>query len=141
MRKPGFATLIFAAILPFSIGGLTYANAAAGGESGESASSPAMVIANHLASVLGLSEVQTAKIRSVLEEEHGKLVAVRDDPTLSADDKLAQLQAIRQKASDDIMSPLAPEQQRKLMEELQSQQPAMPQGQAPRGTQETPLQR
>ncbi len=89
-------------------------------------SSPAGQIASRLAQELNLTNEQTVRLRSVLEDEHGKMIALREDATLSDGDKQAQLLAIRQKASDDVMSILTPEQQKKLVDLLQGEQ----QGQA-----------
>ncbi len=96
--------------------------------------SPAGEIANQLTGMLDLSDTQAAKVKSVLEEERGKMMALRDDPTLTLEDKEAKLLVIRQNASQQIMSVLSPEQQRKLVEVLQQQD----QGQADPGSPQPP---
>ncbi len=88
---------------------------------GDVAQSPAAELADQLTGMLNLSDSQAAKVKSVLEEERGKMMALRDDPTLSLEDKEAKLLVIRQNASQQIMSVLSPEQQQKLLEVLQQQ--------------------
>jgi Spy/CpxP family protein refolding chaperone len=84
--------------------------------------SPAGDIANRMAAMLNMSDAQTMKVKSVLEEEHGKLIALRDDPSLSMDDKQAKLLVIQQTAADQIMNVLSPEQQQRLVQLLNDQQ-------------------
>ena len=75
-----------------------------------------------MAAMLDLSDVQTFKVKSVLEEEHGKLISLRDDPSLTMEDKQAKLLVIQQTAADQIMSVLSPEQQQRLVQLLNDQQ-------------------
>lgn len=86
------------------------------------AASPADAVAKQLAQVLNLSDAQTTQVRNALEDERTKLVALRDNQTLSAPDKQAKLMEIRRGASDKIMSILTPEQQKKLADAIQKQQ-------------------
>lgn len=102
---------------------------------GAAASSPD-AIAKQLAQVLNLSATQTKQVRNVLEDEHSRLLALRDDPTQSVQDKQAKLMDIRRKTSDKVISILTPEQQKRLAEVLQQQQQ---QNQQP-GAQQTPPQ-
>jgi Spy/CpxP family protein refolding chaperone len=87
------------------------------------AASPADAVAKQLAQVLNLSGAQTTQVRTALEDERIKLIALRDNQTLSAPDKQAKLMEIRRGASDKIMSILTPEQQKKLADAIQKQQP------------------
>ncbi len=50
------------------------------------------------------------------------MIALRDDPTLTLEDKQAKLLVIRQDASQQIMSILSPEQQHRLLEVLEQQE-------------------
>ncbi len=112
------------------------------GNAGAAAASPASVIANQLAELLNLSDTQTSQVKNVLEDERGKLLSLRDDATLSDDDKGAKLLVIRQNASDQIMAILTPEQRTRLVEAIrsqqQNQQPVAPPPQAPPAQQQQP---
>jgi hypothetical protein len=98
--------------------------------------SPASDIANRMAAMLDMSDTQTTKVKSVLEEEHGKLIALRDDPGLTMEDKQAKLLVIQQMAADQIMSVLSPEQQQRLIQLLNDRQQAEEDEEG--GSQQTP---
>ncbi len=92
------------------------------GDSQSQAQSPADELASQLATALNLSDTQAAKVKAVLEAEHGKMLGLRDDPTLSMEDKQAKWLVIRQDASKQIISILSPEQQQKLVQLLHNSQ-------------------
>lgn len=95
------------------------------------ASSPAEDAANQLAVVLGLSDSQKTKVRDVFQDEHGQLIALQNDRALTLQDKQTKLMEIRRTASDKVMAILTPEQQKKLADAIQKQQPQQPSPQAP----------
>ena len=95
------------------------------------AASPADAVAKQLAQLLNLSDTQTTQVRDVLQDEHTKLLALRDDTTMAPQDKQAKLMDIRRTASDKVMAILTPAQQKKLADAIQtqhqqSQQPGAP---------------
>ena len=92
------------------------------------AASPADDAANQLAQVLSLSDAQKTQVRNVFQDEHSKLIALQNDRAMSPQDKQTKLMDIRRTASDKVMAILTPEQQKKLADAIQKQQP---QGQAP----------
>ncbi len=102
-------------------------------------SSAADRLARRLASALNLNDKQTEQIRSTLENEHTQLLALRDNASMSTQDKQAKLMEIRRTTSDKVMSILTPAQQNKLADLLQAQPaqnspgqpPAAPQQQTP----------
>jgi protein CpxP len=85
--------------------------------------SPADDAANQLTQVLGLSVSQKAQVRSVFQDEHSQLIALQNDRTLPPQDKQTKLMEIRRTASDKVMAILTPEQQKKLTDAIQKQQP------------------
>ncbi len=86
------------------------------------AASPADELAQRLTQALNLNSTQTEQVRSALQEEHKQLLALRDDPGMSPQDKQTKLMDIRRTASNRIMSALTPEQQKKLVDLVQQQQ-------------------
>ncbi len=92
------------------------------GDTQDQAKSPAEELTRGLTAALNLSDTQSAKVKAVLEEEHGKMMSLRDDPTLSLEDKQAKWLVIRQDASQQIVSILSPEQQQKLVQLLHNSQ-------------------
>ncbi len=91
-----------------------------------------------MAQVLNLSDGQTVKLQGVLQNEYEQLVALREDASMSREDKQAKLTVIRQNAAGQVMSILTPEQQKRLVQLLNEQddeQAAPPQP----GTQPPPV--
>ncbi len=68
----------------------------------------------HLSSELNLTEDQKTKIKSILENEFGQVKTIRDNTTLSADQKQAQMKEVHASAKTQINGLLTPDQQRKL---------------------------
>jgi protein CpxP len=61
-----------------------------------------------------LTEEQKAKLRPILIEENQKMEALRNDTTMTQDQKIAKANEIRRAASPKIKAILTPEQLRKL---------------------------
>lgn len=80
---------------------------------------------------LGLTEDQKNQLRPIVTEETQQLEAVRNDNSLSADQKIAKINQIREAASPKIKAILTPAQLQKLAEmqraRQQQQQPPAPQ--------------
>ncbi len=68
----------------------------------------------HLSSELNLTEDQKTKIQPILQSEFQQLKSVKDDASLSPDQKQAKVQEIRENAKSQIAPTLTPDQQKKL---------------------------
>lgn len=68
----------------------------------------------HLNSELNLTDDQKDKIKPILQGEVQQMKSVRDDSSLSTDQKHAKMQGIHESAKSQISSILTPEQQQKL---------------------------
>jgi Spy/CpxP family protein refolding chaperone len=68
----------------------------------------------HISSELNLSEDQKTQIKPIVQKECQQLKALDKDTSMSADQKQAKEQKIRQDAKADIATILTPDQQRKL---------------------------
>ncbi|RNC73260.1 MAG: hypothetical protein ED859_00700 [Desulfuromonadales bacterium] len=62
---------------------------------------------------LGLTEEQKGTIKPILDEEAKELKALREDTSLSRDQKREKLQTLRTKYHDQITQVLTPEQKKK----------------------------
>ncbi len=148
MSRTYVATLIMAAALVLAAPGFAQAQSppAKPGQQNspnaqadpQAAPSPAEDLTNQLTALLNLDAGQSQRVRNVLEDEHGKMVALVSDPSTSDEDKRAGLEVIRSKASDQIMAILTPAQQQKLINTLRSQEQQDQQQQAPPPTQPPP---
>ena len=78
---------------------------------------------------LGLTEDQKSQLRPIVTEETQQLEAVRNDTSLSADQKIAKINQIRETASPKIKAILTPAQLQKLAEMQRSRQQQMQQQQ------------
>ncbi len=70
----------------------------------------------HLTKELNLTEDQQAKVKSILEEQHKQIASLRQDSTLSPEDRRAKFQEIHQKTSQEIREALNKDQQSKFDE-------------------------
>jgi Spy/CpxP family protein refolding chaperone len=71
---------------------------------------------DNLSQQLNLTEDQKAKVGSILEDRHQKIMAVRTDASLSQEDRKARSKEIRQKSFEQIRPLLTADQQKKLDE-------------------------
>ena len=62
---------------------------------------------------LGLSEDQATKIQAIMKENGPAMQALRDDNSLSQEDKRAKFQELRKKTDEQIGAILTPEQKTK----------------------------
>ena len=67
-----------------------------------------------LSEKLNLSEDQKAKLKPILQDQAQQLRALRDDPSLSPEQKSAKKKIVRELTHDQINSVLTPEQQDKF---------------------------
>jgi len=67
-----------------------------------------------LSEKLNLTEDQKAKLKPILQDQAQQLRALRDDPSLSPEQKSAKKKIVRELTHDQINSVLTPEQQDKF---------------------------
>ena len=65
---------------------------------------------------LGLTEEQQGKLKAIFEKNMPKAKALREDSTLSKEDRRAKMIELRKGEADEIRAVLTPEQQEKLKE-------------------------
>jgi periplasmic protein CpxP/Spy len=80
---------------------------------------------------LNLTEEQKTKLRPILMDERQQMEAVRNDSSLSPEQKMAKAQQIREAAGPKIKAVLTPEQLKKLSEMQQKGQQQQPNQSAP----------
>ncbi len=69
-----------------------------------------------MAKQLNLSDEQKTKIKPILEQEHEKMQSLRQDTSLSREDRMSKMMEIRKSATDEIKKELTPDQQKKFDE-------------------------
>ena len=62
---------------------------------------------------LKLTEDQQAKIKPIIQEQHKQMLALRQDTSLSREDRFAKFRQIREKSFEKMKADLTPEQQKK----------------------------
>jgi Spy/CpxP family protein refolding chaperone len=62
---------------------------------------------------LKLTDEQQAKIKPIIEEQHNKMMDLRQDTSMSREDRFAKFREIRQESMKKISPILTPEQQKK----------------------------
>jgi len=79
---------------------------------------------------LQLTDAQKAKLQPIIQEEMNQIEAVRNDSTLTMDQKVEKVRQIKQTEFPKIQAVLTPEQQKKLadMQERARQQQGATQG-------------
>jgi Spy/CpxP family protein refolding chaperone len=91
-------------------------NAPAVRNNGQAGREPVRDFLRELSEKLNLTDEQKAAIRPILVSEAGDIKAVRQDGSLSAEQKQAKIQEIRDKGREKINATLTPEQQKKFAE-------------------------
>ena len=89
------------------------------------AASPAVQRLQQMAQQLNLSESQKDKILPILMREAPKAKAIKEDPTLPKNEKVARLMEIRNSTDDSIRPILTPDQQMKFDQIRQEQRQQM----------------
>jgi Spy/CpxP family protein refolding chaperone len=74
--------------------------------------------AAHLAKKLNLTDEQKSKVEAIFQDEHDQLVKLRENSSLSREERHAKIEEIWKSASNRIKEVLTKEQQRKY-EEIQ----------------------
>jgi Spy/CpxP family protein refolding chaperone len=65
---------------------------------------------------LQLTDEQQAKIKPILEEQHKQMMDLRQDTSMSREDRIAKFREVRQQSLEKIKPILTPEQQKKWQE-------------------------
>jgi periplasmic protein CpxP/Spy len=68
----------------------------------------------YLTKQLNLTSDQQDKIKPILEDENTQMQTLRQDTTMSREDKMAKMHTIRQGSDDQIKALLTPDQQQKF---------------------------
>ncbi len=69
-----------------------------------------------MAKQLNLTDEQKTKIKPILEQEHEKMQTLRQDTSLSREDRMSKMMDIRKSTSEEIKKVLTPDQQKKFDE-------------------------
>lgn len=85
-----------------------------------------------MATALSLTPEQSEKIKAIMEAQRPAMDAIRNDNTLSREDRRAKMQELRKTSEPEIQAILTPEQKTKW-EELRSQMANRPGGGGPGG--------
>lgn len=86
---------------------------AAGGTQSDEARAKLQDALTQISTELNLTDEQKEKIKPILQSEFSQLKTVRDDTSMSPDQKKAKAKEIHDSASTQISSILTPEQQQK----------------------------
>jgi Spy/CpxP family protein refolding chaperone len=81
-----------------------------------------------MTSKLGLNATQSAAIKSITDNSRTQAKAIRDNTTLTADQKIQQLQALRQSTREQVVAQLTPDQQTQLNQMMQNARNRFQQG-------------
>lgn len=84
---------------------------------------------NMLTQDLSLTPEQQTKMRTILEDQHKQAMSIVDDPSMTRDDKIQKIRALREATIDKTRSMLNDEQKKKLDEMLNEpaqQRPGQP---------------
>lgn len=90
------------------------ADSAASGATQQAMSPGVQEKLQHLGSALNLTSAQKEQIKPLLEQEAQQLKEVREDTSMSDDQKEAKMQQVHASVQGQIQSVLTPEQQQKL---------------------------
>ena len=109
------ALLLLATGFAFSQGTPDSAGSAPQGAGGAQSDARAQLkdALNKISTELNLTDKQKEKIKPILQSEFSQLKTVRDDTSMSPDQKQAKASAIHDSASTKISSILTPDQQQK----------------------------
>ena len=93
-----------------------------------------------LSKQLSLTDEQKAKLKPILEDEGKQMRAVREDTSLSQEQKHAKMKQLHETSDSQINDILTPEQQKKFVE-LKAQQKAHHEGMKPEESKQPQTQR
>jgi protein CpxP len=97
--------------------------AGGGGGRGGAFASPEERVKN-MKETLALTDDQSAKILALLQKDQEKIKPLRDDTSLSQEDRRAKMREIRTASQEEINKILTPDQQAKWKEEMAKRRPA-----------------
>jgi periplasmic protein CpxP/Spy len=103
-----------------------------GGQMGRGPMSPEQKL-QMLTKQLNLTSDQQEKIKPILESESQQMQTLRQDSSLSGEDRMSKMREIRQNANDQIKSNLTTDQQQKFAEMMSHQGHGGPRGAPPSG--------
>jgi periplasmic protein CpxP/Spy len=75
----------------------------------------------HLTKKLNLSDDQQAKVKAVLEDQHTKMEALRNDSSIAREDKFGKMREIHESSNTQIKAVLNDDQQKKF-DKMQQEQ-------------------
>jgi protein CpxP len=104
------------------------------GQAGTSQAGAAPAQNDPVAQALGLTEDQQAKLQPIIQEEMSQINAVRNDTSLSAEQKQQKVDQIRQTEFPKIQAILTPDQRKKLADMQDQARQRANQGNAQSGT-------
>lgn len=91
---------------------------------------------DRLAKDLNLTDDQKAKIKPILEKEADQMKALREDTSMSREDRRSKFMDVQQKSYEGIKAVLNPDQQKKydeMRERMMHRGPGGPGGERPQG--------
>jgi hypothetical protein len=83
---------------------------------------------NALKESLKLSDEQVGKLKPIIEKNQEKMRALRDDQSLSREDRRAKIQELNKALDEEVKPILTTEQQAKYKEETEKRRAQRPQG-------------
>jgi periplasmic protein CpxP/Spy len=110
-----------------------------GGQMGRGPMSPDQKL-QMLTKQLNLTSDQQAKIKPILESESQQMQTLRQDSSLSSEDRMSKMRQIRQSSNEQIKSNLNGDQQQKFEEMMSHQGHGGPHGAPPSGQSAPPPQ-
>src|SRR5271157_5734971 len=82
---------------------------------------------------LNLTTDQQEKIKPLLENESQQMQTLRQNSSLSNEDRMGQMKQLRQSTNEQIKSELNPDQQQKFQQMMSHHEPGSPGGAPPAG--------
>jgi Spy/CpxP family protein refolding chaperone len=104
---------------------------AGGGQRGERRERRQEMMGKEMAEKLGLSQDQQDKIKVVREKTQADVKAVRDDTSLTEDQKREKIRELRMNSMKDVHAVLTPDQQAKMEQMRKERQERGPGGEPP----------
>ena len=89
---------------------------------------------------LNLTTDQQEKIKPLLENESQQMQTLRQNSSLSNEDRMGQMKQLRQSTNEQIKSELNPDQQQKFQQMMSHHEPGSPGGAPPAGQMQPPPQ-
>ena len=119
MKSNRFLTLILSGTMALPMAALAQTSTTSGGDTGNAIASQTPnnnERGQKFAEALNLTPEQKADLKSIRDNARQQAQAIRNDSTLTADQKKAKLKDLRKSSHQQMMSKLTPEQQQKFKE-------------------------